>query len=183
MKTILSIDSIYFDTLSCLGLSGCKMGVESSLGKCVEIASTSSLIHLTQWRANWTWWRIRSSGSYGWGGSAMGLCLDWCLINTLSVVLVWSGSGQWVGSHCTKGFLRKPVQKCTPSAVLQLSQCSLAIRPVLWLGPLCRHHPWVTQVCVYTFRLELSLTYDTQKPLLFPGFLSSWIFNLISYVS
>lgn len=85
--------------------------------------------------------------------------------------------------HCTKGFLRKPVQKCTPSAVLELSQCSLAIRPVLWLGPLCRHHPWVTQVCIDTFRLELSLTYDTQKPLLFPRFLSSWIFNLISYVS
>lgn len=182
MKAIVSIDSVYFDTLSCLGLSGCKMGVEPSLGKCVETASMSSLIHLTQWRANWTWWRIRSSGSYRWGGSVTGLCLGCCLINTLSVVLVRSGSGQWAGPHCTAGFLRKPVQKSAPSAVLELSQCSLAIRPVLWLGPLCRHHPWVT-ICVSILsRLELSLTYDTQKPLLFPRFLLSWIFNLLSYV-
>lgn len=177
MKAIVSIDSIYFDTLSCLGLSGCKMGVEPSLEKCVETASTSSLILLTRWRANWTWWRIRSSGSYGWGGSVTGLCLGCCLINTLSVVLGQGGSGQGGGRatvHCRVP--EKVSPEMCPSAVLELSQCSLAIRPVLWFGPLCRHHPRVTQVCVYTFCLELSLSYDTQKPLLFPRFLLSWFF-------
>lgn len=46
------------------------MGVKSFLEKCLMIASTSSLIHLTQWRANWTWWRTRSSSLYR---------LDWAI--------------------------------------------------------------------------------------------------------
>ena len=131
------------------------MGVKAFLGKCLMIASTSSSIRLTQWRANWTWWRTRSSSLYRLDGAISSRIWGPVYHDSIStdhhLLCQWEVHRQGLQSSIH----RKAIVGKTPFWQLENHQFRFASRPHLG-GSFLQRMGYRGSVCVHYCRLSLS---------------------------
>lgn len=131
------------------------MGVKSFLGKCLMIASTSSLIRLTQWRADWTWWRTRSSSLCRLDGAISSRLWGPMYHDSISTNyhLFWQWEVHRRGLQSS--IHRKAIVGKTPVCQLENHQFHFANRSHFG-GSFLQHMGYGGSVCVHYRRLSLS---------------------------